>query len=130
MVLGPAEGNRVPSANSNMTHLLLSHGALVHSPVEATDYGFPDLVKVVNTFGHVHENVSPCSLRTERPDLPCFSHVPVVRVGQIAGTGLTVFEDTTFDVYTSISLLCSQYSWTGGGRGGTLGNLLKSNPLG
>lgn len=76
-----------------MTHLLLSHGALVHSPVKTADYGFPDFIKVVNTFGHIHENVGSCSLRTEGPNLPCFSHVPVVRVGQIAGTGLTVSED-------------------------------------
>lgn len=58
--------------------------------METGDHGVLDLVQVLHSLGAVHQDVGAGTLGTEAPDLTRLSHVVLVLVGQVTGTGLEV----------------------------------------
>lgn len=73
---------------SENSYLLLSHGSLVHGPVESADDRLLDFVQVVHTLRGVDEDVGSGPLGSEGPYLTRFGYVPLVRVREVAGAGL------------------------------------------
>lgn len=67
---------------------MLSSPYLLGCPLEASQHAVLDLIKVLHTLGNIHQQVRAGSVRSEAPDLPGLTNIPLVLVGEVAGTGL------------------------------------------
>ena len=83
------EGDIV-DVESNTTDVFFAHRTFLGSPLESTDDGVLDFVKVLDTLGGVANNVWTGTFWTESPDLTCLFNIPLVVVGQVSASDLRI----------------------------------------
>merc|ERR1719225_2157787 len=80
----------VVDVKSHTTHVFVAQNTLFGSPLESSNNGILDFIQVLYTLGAVDQNVGSHGVGAEAPDLPGFSDVIFVLIGQVTTTDLEV----------------------------------------
>jgi len=83
----------IVKVETNTTDVLIAHNTLLASPLESRDHGILDLIKVLDSLGHIDKDVGTLVLRTEAPDLTSISDIPAVVISHVTSTDLGILVD-------------------------------------
>jgi len=82
--------SNIVEVEADTTNVLIAHDTLLAGPLEGRDHGILDLIKVLDSLGHIDKDVGTLVLRTEAPDLTGISDIPAVLISHLTGADLGI----------------------------------------
>ena len=91
----------IMDVEANSAHVFVGENSFTGGPLESSDNGVLDFVKVLNSLGDVEQEIWSSSVWSEAPDLTGFSDIVFVLLGEDLGTSLeliTSVDGSSFDI--------------------------------